>query len=125
MFNLSDTRHNETMRDCPSVRNLLMVPSRARSLGATRDYPTMNTEGAKEQEIDEDVEAKEIESEGSNVCLQGKEEAERTACRQFTSGQSEDCPFYSSKYLYISTCLYICGSVNKPSISNGPVHILL
>jgi len=69
VFNPSDTRHNETMRDCPSVRNLLMVPSRARSLGATRDNPTMNTVGAEEQEVDKEVEAKEIEGEGSNVCF--------------------------------------------------------
>jgi hypothetical protein len=102
-----------------------MVPSRTRSLGVARDNPTVNTKRTKEQKVDEEVKANEVEGERSNGCLQNKEEAERPACRQFTSGQSEDCPFYSSRYLYISTSLYICGSINKPSISNGSMHILL
>jgi len=31
----------------------------------------------------------------------------------FTSGQSEDHPVYLVRYIYISNCLYMCGSINK------------
>ena len=43
---------------------------------------------------------------------------------QFTSGQSEDCPFYSVGYLYNSTCLYICGLINKLTIGKWSVPMV-